>query len=256
MTTHRHRTRSAQTIRFAKQALGLAAISTLLVALPGCQTITGSPSLAQLRIIDASPDAPGMDVYQGTSVLAYNLGLGTITSYITTSPGSYAINVDQAGTKTQLVTAEATFLSGTQHTVVVGNYLNSLQELVLLDQSTPAPSGHIDVRFLDQSTRAGALDLYLVPSGSTVATVKPVITDITFNVNTGYISIPSGAYTLVALPTGTVPTSTTTSLYTGASVTYSGGAARTFILIDQQLVTTPGLQVITADDYDSPSATS
>jgi hypothetical protein len=58
------------------------------------------------------------------------------------------------------------------------------------------------------------------------------------------------------VPAGTVPTSETIATYTCAQVTYSGGAARTIILIDQQLITTPGLQVITADDFDSPTATS
>ena len=114
----------------------------------------------------------------------------------------------------------------------------------------------MNVRFLDQSTTTGAIDLYLVPSGSTLLTVKPIITNITFNVNTGYFNVPAGTYTLVALPTGTVPTATTMSLYTGASVTYSSGSARTFILVNQQVITTPGVQVITGDDYDSPSATS
>ena len=56
------------------------------------------------------------------------------------------------------------------------------------------------------------------------------------------------------MPTGTIPTSTTVATYTGAQTTYPGGSARTIILIDQQLVTTPGLQVITAADYDSPAA--
>jgi len=56
------------------------------------------------------------------------------------------------------------------------------------------------------------------------------------------------------VPTGTIPTSTTVATYTGAQTTYPGGSARTIILIDQQLVTTPGLQVITAADYDSPAA--
>jgi len=140
--------------------------------------------------------------------------------------------------------------------VLIGNYLNSLQEIILKDQSTPAPSGQINVRFVDQSTRAGALDLYLVPSGSTLAAVKPVMTNITFNVNSGYMNIPTGTYTLMALPTGTIPTATSTTLYTGPSVTYSSGAARTFFLVDQQLITTPGVQVVIGDDYDSPTATS
>jgi hypothetical protein len=52
-----------------------------------------------------------------------------------------------------------------------------------------------------------------------------------------------------------VPIGTNAATYTGAQFNYPAGAARTIILIDQQLVTTPGLQVITADDYDSPTTT-
>jgi hypothetical protein len=223
--------------------------------LSGCQSITGNPRVAGVRIIDASPDAPGLDIYQGSSVLAYNLGLGTITSYVSLTPGTYGIVADVAGTRQQLISAQGSFGSDAQYTVIVGNYLNSLQEIILKDQSTPAPLGQINVRFIDQSTRAGALDLYLVPSGSTVVQVKPILTNIAFNVNTGYFNVPAGSYTLVALPAGTVPTATGTTYYTGASVAYSGGSARTFVLIDQQLITVPGVQVVVGDDYDSPGAT-
>jgi hypothetical protein len=54
------------------------------------------------------------------------------------------------------------------------------------------------------------------------------------------------------LPAGTVVTSTTIAAYTGPQVTYAVGAARTVILIDQPLVSTPGLRVITVNDFDPP----
>jgi Domain of unknown function (DUF4397) len=232
----------------------VALFTVLLLPIAGCAVVTGTANVSQVRIIDASPDAPGLDVYQGTSILAYNLGLGTITSYIQITPGNYGINVDIAGSKTQLVSASGTFAANAQYTVLIGNYLNSLQELILKDQTIAAPTGQIAVRFIDQSTRAGAVDLYLIPSGSTIIQVKPVLTDITFNTNTGYINVPDGTYTLVAVPTGTTPSVTSTTLYTGSAVYYEGGAARTIVLLDQQLITTPGLQVIIANDYDSPSS--
>jgi len=225
-----------------------------LLPIAGCAVVTGSANIAQLRIIDASPDAPGLDVYQGASILASNLGLGTITSYIQIAPGNFGINVDIAGTHAQVVSASGTFAASAQYTVLIGNYLNSLQELILKDQTIAAPTGQIAVRFIDQSVRAGAVDLYLIPSGSTIIQVKPILTDITFNTNTGYINVPDGTYTLVAVPTGTTPTASSNTLYTGSAVYYEGGAARTIVLIDQQLITMPGLQVIIANDYDSPSS--
>ena len=240
-------------LRRACAALG---VSSLLLSLPGCAMVSGTPTTANVRLIDASPDAGGLDVYQGSGILAYNLGLGTITSYVPITPGSYSIQVDNAGTRQQLTSAGGTFQNNGYYTVLIGNYSNTLQEFILKDQSQPAPSGQISIRVLDESTRAGAVDLYLVPTGSTITTVRPFLTNITFSANTGYVNVPAGTYTLIAVPTGTVPTTATGTSYTGAAVSYSPGVARTFVLIDQQLITVPGLQVIIADDYDSPAATS
>ncbi len=234
----------------------------LLSALPlsallsGCQAVVSSPTASQLRIIAASPDAPGLDIYENNSVIAYNLGFGTITSYVSTDPGTFTIAADIAGSKQALATAKGTFSASNQYTVLLGNSAANLQELILKDQSQAAPSGQISLRFIDQATRIGAIDIYLVPMGQKFTAVTPLITNLTFPMNTLYLNVPTGTYTLVIVPTGTVPTSSTVATFTGAQVTYSGGSVTTVVLIDQQLVTTPGVQVITAQDYVSPTATS
>ncbi len=240
---------------FLLKAIGCITLATVASLLSGCQGIVNSPTASQVRIIDASPDAPGLDIYQNNVAIAYNLGFGTITSYVPIDPGTYTTNATQAGTKQVLSTNKATFTTGSQYTILIGNVAASLQQLTLKDQAQPAPSGQIALRFIDQATRIGSLDAYLVPAGKKLTDVTPVSTDLTFNVNTGYLNIPTGTYTLVLLPAGTVPTSTTVATYTGPQVTYTQGSATTIILIDQQLVTTPGLQVLSAPDYVSPTAT-
>ncbi len=236
-----------------------AAVSAALPALgilSGCQAVTSSPSASQLRVIDASPDAPGLDMYENNSVIAYNLGFGTVTSYISTDPGNFTVAANIAGSKTALASAKGTFTASSQYTVLIGNAAANLQELILKDQAQAAPSGQISLRLIDQATRIGAIDIYLVPSGQKFTAVTPLITNLAFPTNTGYLNVPTGTYTLVIVPAGTIPTSSTVATYTGAQVTYSGGSVTTIVLIDQQLVTTPGLQIITAQDYVSPTATS
>lgn len=237
-----------------KFAALLSVVGTL--TLTGCQAILNPATETQVRIIDASPDAPGLDIYQGSNPVAYNLGFGTVTSYIQLTPGIYTINADTAGTKQVLSSSKSTFAATTQYTVLIGNAAASLQQLTLTDQSQPAPSGQIALRFIDQATRVGSVDIYLVPAGQKLTAVTPLLTGIAFGTNTGYLNIPNGTYTIAVLPAGTIPVSSTTATYTGPQVTYPSGSARTIILIDQQLVTTPGLQVITADDFDAPGATS
>lgn len=242
--------------RYVGGAVRLGGLALLLGALPGCQNITGSVPVSQVRIIDASPDAPGLDIYQAGSALAFNLGFGTVTSYVSIAPGISTIAADTAGSKQQLTTARGTFAASQQYTVLIGNVAADLSETILTDQSAPAPSGQISVRFLDQATRfATGVDVYFVPAGSNIATVNPILTNVIFGTNSGYINVPIGTYMVQILPTGTVPVATTVPIYTGAKVAYAAGAARTFVILDQQVITDPGFQVITADDYDSPSTT-
>jgi hypothetical protein len=233
----------------------LAVVAVFALALTGCQIVAGTGQYTQVRFIDASPDAPGLDIYQNSNVSLYNIGFGTASSYVPIAPSNYAYSVDVTGTRQQLAGVTGAFALGTQYTILVGNVTARLQMTLLKDQSTPAPSGQVALRFLDQSTRVGPVDIYLLPSGSALTSVSPIATGIGFGNAPTYIDAPSGTYSIAIVPAGTVPTGNTVPLYTGSQIEYTSGAARTIILIDQQLVTTPGLQAISADDYDSPTST-
>ncbi len=240
----------------ARIGVRVGGLAMILGLLSGCQNITGSVPVSQVRIINASPDAPGLDIYQAGTALAYNLGFGTVTSYVSIAPGISTISADTAGSKQQLVTARGTFAASAEYTVLVGNVAADLSETILTDQSVPAPTGQISIRFLDQATRFSVgVDVYFVPTGSTIATTSPILTNVMFGTNSGYINVPIGTYTVALLPSGTVPVATTVPIYTGAKVVYAAGVARTLILLDQQVLTNPGFQVITADDFDPVNAT-
>jgi hypothetical protein len=236
----------------APLAAFLAAVATLV--LTGCQAIVSSAPEAQVRVIHATPDTPGLDIYQGPNALAFNLDFGAVTSYIPLTPGIYTINADTAGTRQVLSTAKTTFSPSTQYTVLLGNSVASLQQLTLIDQNQPAPSGQIALRFVHQATRIGAVDIYLIPAGQKLSAVAPLVTGNAFGTNTGYINVPTGTYSLTMLPTGSVPLNTAPASYTGPQITYSSGSARTIILIDQSVAPSSGLKVITAEDFDPPGS--
>lgn len=231
----------------------LAVLAVALVALTGCQGLVSSPSRSQVRIIDVSPDAPSLDIYQSHDALAYSLGFGTITSYVPVTPGTYTIAANSTGTAQVVSSAKNTFLPSTQYTVLIGNAINQ-QQITLKDQNQPSPSGQIDLRFIGQAPRSGAVDIYLVPPGQTLADARPIATSVNLGANTGYLSAPAGTYTIVMLPAGAIASGTTPPVYTGTQVAYADGSARTIILIDQRQINGYHLQIITADDYDAPSA--
>jgi hypothetical protein len=237
-------------IHLVRPVARVVAATAILLTLAGCGAMVSTAPVPQVRVVTASPDAPRLDIYQGSNPLAHNLGFGTITSYIPLSPGIDTIAANTAGTRQLLSLSRTNFASSGQYTVLIGSTAASMQQLTLIDQSQPALPGQIALRFLNQATRSGAVDIYLVPAGQKLTTIAPTVTNILFGVNTGYLNLPNGAYSLVIVPAGTVPPSSTLAIYNGSQVTYSSGSARTIILIDQQPPSAPGLQVITASDFD------
>ena len=230
----------------------------MLLSLSGCGDVNSSTNtrVAQLRVIDASPDAGGLDIYLNASAAAYNLGFGSVSSYFPVVPGTYNATADQANTRTVLTGTRGTFLQNVQYTLLVGDVAGGLQSMLLTDQNAPAPSGQVLVRFIDEATRAGSLDIYLVPSGATLANSVPVAQGVTFSQIRNYISVPAGSFSIVVVPNGTTPSATTVATYAGGQTSFPGGSARTVVLLDTQLTAVPGVQVVIANDYDSPSATS
>lgn len=246
-------------LRRLHTTMAAVALSVLSLVLGACgDPSTSSSRLSVVRIVDASPDATGIDVYANNTAVAFNLGFGTVTSYVTFNPGVYTIAADQAGSKTVLASTRATIAPLMQYTLILGNLASGLQTTLLPDQSQPAPSNQVAVRIIDEATRAGALDIYLVTANGTLMATRPVITNLTFGNGgsaPGYINLPVGSYQLVVVPAGTTVSASTVPIYTGARITFPASSARTIILLDQQLVTVPGIQVITLDDYDAGNAT-
>jgi hypothetical protein len=244
----------------ATRTTRLASLVVLAAGLAGCQGVTGIQPLSQVRVIDASPDAPAIDIYQNVpsqpaQASLYNVGFGTISSYIPIAAGPYTHAAYTAGTQQQLAAVRGNFAPGNQYTVLAGNISASLQMAILKDQSNPAPSGLSAFRFLGQATRTGGVDIYLRPAGPTPASVAPIATGLSFGSNTGYINVPAGTYSIVAFPTGTSP-STASPIYTGSQSTYPATSVRTILLLDEQTAqqpSVPGLEIITATDFDPPS---
>jgi hypothetical protein len=240
----------------AKRILLTTVMTALCWALPGCQSITPTTTYADIRFIDASPDAPGLDIYQGNTAVVYNMGFTTVTTYVPISPGSYRFTAYTANTKQSQVSTTGSVSNGNQYTVLISNVAASLQETIFLDQSHPAPSGQIDIRVINEATSTSGtpFDLYMIPSGTPLANAKLLATS-AFNTIGNYISVATGSYYVLLVPTGTVLTSTTVATYTGTLKAYTSGSAHTVIIVDPpNTVTTPGAQVIITDDYEPPGA--
>ncbi len=232
--------------------VGIAALAVGLLA--GCQGIEmSSPGL---RVIDASPDAGVIDAYQNNTGFAYNLGPGTVTSYVPMSPGTYTLTAEKGGTRQALAASTVVLAGGRQYTAVISNFAAGLQQTVLLDQNTPAPAGQMAVRVVQDATRSGAVDVYLVPKSGHLAGSTPLAVNLAFGANSGYLLVPAGTYAIDVVPVGTTLASNTVTLLSGAQTEFASGSVHTVVLIDQETLTkhpaplTAGVEALVATDVE------
>lgn len=226
--------------------------------LAGCQSLEINPaSTAQVRVIAASPDAGSMDFYAGQTALAYSVDFGTASTYVPLAAGNVRVSANTANSNQMLVASNAALVAGRQYTAVVANIAASLQETVYADQTTPAPSGQVAVRVIDAATRAGGVDLYMVPGSGRLAATDAMRNAVVFGASTGYMLLPAGTYSLVVVPAGTAPTNQAVTLLIAPQTSYAAGEVRTVVLVDRpvtrQRAESQGIDEIVVNDYDPSS---
>ena len=190
------------------RSLAAAAAASLAIAvgLSGCQSVAGFSQPSLVRVIDASYIAPAVNIYVEKTLFAGNVGEGFISGYGTVTPSQNAlVAVTQAQGGASLVTANVTLQAGAEHSIFLtdnGASPTQYTVTVLEDAQMPAASGHSEFRFLNQAPRTGAVDVYMIPAGTTMANTIPLCTDIAVGATCGYVSFASQSVTMVIVPTG------------------------------------------------------
>ena len=217
------RTNANQRMRNSGQMMLLrfvtaAALSlALAVGISSCVKVATYTQPSLVRFIDASTIAPAANVLVEGQLLAANAGAGTITPY-GTLPASQAalIQITAATGGSALVSTSGTLLPGHQHSVFLtdnGAAPASYTVTILEDQQVQAAANLSAFRFLNQAPKTGAVDIYMVPAGVTLADAVPLVTDLPAGSTAGYTSFTSQTVTMVITPTGlTKPSYTSTPI--------------------------------------------
>lgn len=230
----------------ARLLVAAAASLAAALALTACQNVAGYTQPSLVRVIDASYIAGAVNVYVENTMLASNIDQGIITGYGTLpANGDALVKVTAATGGATLVSTDVTLLAGKQHSIFLtdnGVSPTSYTVTALEDQQTPAATGHSAFRFLNQAPKVGPVDIYMVPTGSTLANTVPLVTALPVGSTFGYFSFTSQTVTMVIVPTGT-----TTLQYT-KSLGLTGGEVMTVLIVDTQLTSNPPVEVFVAND--------
>lgn len=178
------------------------------------QFINAAPRYATVDLFVDSTDAiPGMPYGNGSSIAVnapttprkFTVRASTDTTVLASSP--------------LIVANQATYaLILTQHAVGAGL-------LILPDTVSPPPANQIGLRIVNVAPSAGAVDVYITGSDSTLAT--PVATNIPFEGVMNYQNVPAGTARLRVTAAGTK-----TVLLDLDATPLVAGQVRTIVVID------------------------
>lgn len=238
----------AKGLYWAKRIAGGLAAAAVVWPMCACQSVPDSQTTSLVRVVDASQNAPAVDVYAGKTEIAQNVAAGTITDYAILAPGAVTITVDATGTTKPLATLTADLQATGQHSVYLADAGTGFDAKLLRDQTVSASVGEFSVRFLNAARATGAVDIYYLTAGESVSDATPMVRGLGPGQSSGYVDVPNGSYQLAVTRAGSE-----TPVYTSSSVTFAGGQVRTVLIQNEPIQGAPGVhaqpvRVVVGDD--------
>jgi hypothetical protein len=152
---------------------------------------------ADIMVIHASPDAPGVDLLvDNTQLNANALLFPNNTGYLTQNAGTRNVKVNVAGTSTTVIQADLSLMGDHSYSVFAVNQVAQIEPLVLEDDLTPPALNKVHVRFVHLSPDAPAVEITL--SDGTI-----VFPNVSFKGYTAFTPLDGGTYHLQVRLAGT-----------------------------------------------------
>jgi hypothetical protein len=159
-------------------------------------TPVNTPSNSLVKVIHASPDAPGVDLLVDNTVAGTNLTFPNNTGYLTVNSGTRNIKVNVTGTMTTVIEANVDFMQNKNYSVFAVNSVSNIEPLLVEDDLTVPAQGKAHVRFIHLSPDAPAVDITLT-DGTIVFGNK------SFKEFTAFTPLDAGTYDLQVRVAGT-----------------------------------------------------
>lgn len=214
-----------------------AGVVLLLLAAAACHTSTGAGSTVgtRVRAIQASADAPLVDIVIRDTARFTALPFDSVTSYIDAPADSDTVVIRNAADQTVLASTPQIMLAGGIYTLAVFNpFVDSLKDIVILDDTTAPATGFAKLRGINLSPSVNVVDVYLSPPGTTIDEQSPVMTNLQYPNVSAYVPVLAGTYEIRL----TLPATKTVVLDAG-EYTFADGQNRSLVVLDAKGGGTP-----------------
>jgi hypothetical protein len=169
---------------------------------PSCGEVLeleGSSSDACVRLVNAAPDAPAVDVYLNEAQIGQNLEFGTATEYVMVPSGAgRGVRVTATGTPVEeaIIDTALDFEAGQAYEILVTGGGDDLEATITGTDLRPLAEGQARLRIIHASPDADAFDIGVAGSE------ENLFEGINFRDATDYIVLDAGEYQLEVRPGG------------------------------------------------------
>ncbi len=188
------------------------------------------PDESCIRVVNASADAPAVDVYANGVLVVEALPFKAASAYLSVPPGSYNIQVRVAGTQTTVLSQPLILMGGTDYTAFAMGSVSGSRPLFLIalgDNLLPRPSGTISLRVVHAAASAPAVDVYVGGPWAPVTGATPALTSVPYGASSLHLDVPNAIYQ------GRVTVAGTKNIAINSPVLrLPGGAVRTLVAVD------------------------
>lgn len=201
-----------------------------LLALPlaaACSNSTTSPAnSAELRVINASPDAGPLDVYLESSLAVDSLPYSFANPYVFVQSGTIDVAVRAHNAINVLLETAPTYNTGQFYTFIVTGLAASLSAIELTDDTTSAPAGSFKLRMVHLAPAGPPMDLYYTGPTDDITAATPIVANVAFKSATAYLTPAIGSSRLRVTQAGTK-----TVLIDSGTLTFSNGQVSTLFVL-------------------------
>lgn len=176
-------------------------LALCLFGLGGCGS-SGSGT-GNLRFLQASPDAPQVNLLVEGHSVATGLGYMNATGYISLHIGSQHVQVVPVSGGLPILDTSVNVVSSGNQTLILTGPVASVHSILLTDTGSTTTTGDGSVRVINASSNAGTADVYIVPAGDGIAGIPPTVASLAFEGNSGYQLVPIGGYEVFMTTPGT-----------------------------------------------------
>jgi hypothetical protein len=201
------------------------------LALAGCGSDSDDPidtgpvtptEFANVRIVHASPDAPLVDVFSGTTAIdvLQDVDYQVASGILDLAAGAYTFRVEAetpAG-NAEVLNIPATLNDDTLYNVMAVGDVANLEALLVTSPKGAVGAGNIRVQVVHGAPDAPMVDVYVTAPNAAIASEQPLAT-LSFKDFTGQVEVPGGDYQIRITAAGT-----TNVVFDSGSLTLAAGA--------------------------------